>query len=102
MASQADQKEEEMQVFWTYIQGMLTNLETLSLERIHSMLKMFAMIGPGGGGGGGGPVAPAGTGKALTERPMGVDVAEPPPRTFACVPVTLLLLLLLAREATAL
>ncbi|XP_078739097.1 LOW QUALITY PROTEIN: anaphase-promoting complex subunit 2 [Lampetra fluviatilis] len=49
MASQADQKEEEMQVFWTYIQGMLTNLETLSLERIHSMLKMFAMIGPAGG-----------------------------------------------------
>ncbi|XP_075912272.1 anaphase-promoting complex subunit 2 [Petromyzon marinus] len=60
MASQADQKEEEMQVFWTYIQGMLTNLETLSLERIHSMLKMFAMIGPGGGGGGGGPRGGAG------------------------------------------
>ncbi|XP_006001484.1 anaphase-promoting complex subunit 2 [Latimeria chalumnae] len=45
-ASQADQKEEELQVFWTYIQAMLTNLESLSLERIHSMLKMFVMTGP--------------------------------------------------------
>ncbi|XP_075041569.1 anaphase-promoting complex subunit 2 [Mixophyes fleayi] len=46
MASQADQKEEEMQLFWTYIQAMLTNLESLPLERIHSMLKMFVMTGP--------------------------------------------------------
>ncbi|NWY96825.1 ANC2 protein, partial [Loxia curvirostra] len=46
MASQADQKEEELQLFWTYIQAMLTNLESLSLERIHSMLKMFVMTGP--------------------------------------------------------
>ncbi|KAH0615642.1 hypothetical protein JD844_005103, partial [Phrynosoma platyrhinos] len=46
MASQADQKEEELQVFWTYIQAMLTNLESLSLERIHSMLKLFVMTGP--------------------------------------------------------
>ncbi|XP_042334425.1 anaphase-promoting complex subunit 2 [Sceloporus undulatus] len=45
-ASQADQKEEELQVFWTYIQAMLTNLESLSLERIHSMLKLFVMTGP--------------------------------------------------------
>uniref|UniRef100_A0A8C5PE30 Anaphase-promoting complex subunit 2 n=1 Tax=Leptobrachium leishanense TaxID=445787 RepID=A0A8C5PE30_9ANUR len=43
MASQADQKEEELQLFWTYIQAMLTNLESLPLERIHSMLKMFVM-----------------------------------------------------------
>uniref|UniRef100_UPI00358E4051 anaphase-promoting complex subunit 2 isoform X2 n=1 Tax=Myxine glutinosa TaxID=7769 RepID=UPI00358E4051 len=49
-ASQADQRQEEMQVFWTYIQGMLTNLESLSLERIHSMLRMFAMMGPTNGG----------------------------------------------------
>ncbi|XP_068104761.1 anaphase-promoting complex subunit 2 [Hyperolius riggenbachi] len=46
MASQADQKEEELQLFWTYIQAMLTNLESLPLERIHSMLKMFVMNGP--------------------------------------------------------
>ncbi|XP_070811930.1 anaphase-promoting complex subunit 2 [Pituophis catenifer annectens] len=46
MASQADQKEEELQVFWTYIQAMLTNLECLSVERIHSMLKIFVMTGP--------------------------------------------------------
>ncbi|OCT66856.1 anaphase-promoting complex subunit 2 [Xenopus laevis] len=46
MASQADQKEEEMQLFWTYIQAMLTNLESLPLERIHTMLKMFVMTGP--------------------------------------------------------
>ncbi|XP_007427140.1 anaphase-promoting complex subunit 2, partial [Python bivittatus] len=46
MASQADQKEEELQLFWTYIQAMLTNLESLSLERIHSMLKIFVMTGP--------------------------------------------------------
>ncbi|XP_053552124.1 anaphase-promoting complex subunit 2 [Bombina bombina] len=46
MASQADQKEEELQLFWTYIQAMLTNLESLPLERIHSMLKMFVMTGP--------------------------------------------------------
>ncbi|XP_063172612.1 anaphase-promoting complex subunit 2 [Candoia aspera] len=46
MASQADQKEEELQLFWTYIQAMLTNLESLSLERIHSMLRIFVMTGP--------------------------------------------------------
>ncbi|XP_072840665.2 anaphase-promoting complex subunit 2 [Pogona vitticeps] len=46
MASQADQKEEELQLFWTYIQAMLTNLESLSLERVHSMLKIFVMTGP--------------------------------------------------------
>ncbi|KAF7241088.1 Anaphase-promoting complex subunit 2 [Varanus komodoensis] len=46
MASQADQKEEELQLFWSYIQAMLTNLECLSLERIHSMLKVFVMTGP--------------------------------------------------------
>lgn len=35
-----------LQLFWTYIQAMLTNLESLTLERIHSMLKMFVMTGP--------------------------------------------------------
>ncbi|XP_064089361.1 anaphase-promoting complex subunit 2-like [Macrobrachium nipponense] len=41
MASAQDQREEELQVFWSYIVGMLTNLDCLPLERIHSMLKMF-------------------------------------------------------------
>lgn len=32
-------------MFWSYIVGMLTNLESLTLERIHQMLKMFASQG---------------------------------------------------------
>lgn len=47
MASASDQREEELQVFWSYIVGMLTNLDSLPLERIHQMLKMFASYGPG-------------------------------------------------------
>lgn len=47
MASVSDQREEELQVFWSYIVGMLTNLDSLPLERIHQMLKMFASHGPG-------------------------------------------------------
>jgi len=47
MASASDQREEELQVFWSYIVGMLTNLDSLSLERIHQMLKMFASQGSG-------------------------------------------------------
>ena len=35
------------QVMWQFIVGMLTNLESLPLDRIHSMLMMFAMQGPG-------------------------------------------------------
>ena len=31
-----------LQMLWTYVNGMLTNMESQSLERIHSMLKMFA------------------------------------------------------------
>ena len=31
---------------WSFIVGMLTNLGQLPLERIHTMLKMFAMQGP--------------------------------------------------------
>ena len=46
MASAQDQREEELQVFWSYIVGMLTNLESMPLERIHQMLKMFASQGP--------------------------------------------------------
>lgn len=47
MASASDQREEELQVFWSYIVGMLTNLDSLPLERIHQMLKMFASNGQG-------------------------------------------------------
>lgn len=47
MASASEQREEELQVFWSYIVGMLTNLDSLPLERIHQMLKMFASHGPG-------------------------------------------------------
>ncbi|XP_066148403.1 anaphase-promoting complex subunit 2 [Euwallacea fornicatus] len=46
MASAKDQKEEELQNIWSYIIGMLMNLDSLSLERIHHMLKMFAFQGP--------------------------------------------------------
>ncbi|XP_032228390.1 anaphase-promoting complex subunit 2 isoform X2 [Nematostella vectensis] len=45
-ASVQQKREEELQVFWSYIVGMLTNLESLPLERIHSMLRIFAMQGP--------------------------------------------------------
>ena len=34
-----------LQVYWSYITHMLTNLGTLSLERIHSMLGMFGLQG---------------------------------------------------------
>lgn len=47
MASTHDQRECELQVFWSYIVGMLTNLDSLPLDRIHQMLKMFASQAPG-------------------------------------------------------
>lgn len=34
------------QLFWAYIQAMLTNLESMTLERIHTMLRMFVSSGP--------------------------------------------------------
>ena len=37
-----------LQMFWTYIVGMLSNLDSLPLERIHSVLRMFAMQGTSG------------------------------------------------------
>lgn len=46
MASAQEQREEELQVFWSYIVGMLTNLDSMPLERILQMLKMFALQGP--------------------------------------------------------
>uniref|UniRef100_A0AAG5DBB4 Anaphase-promoting complex subunit 2 n=1 Tax=Anopheles atroparvus TaxID=41427 RepID=A0AAG5DBB4_ANOAO len=42
MESASDQREEELQVFWSYIEAMLTNLDSLPLDRIHQMLKLFA------------------------------------------------------------
>ncbi|XP_017045172.1 anaphase-promoting complex subunit 2 [Drosophila ficusphila] len=42
MASASDQREEELQVFWSYIVGMLTNLDSMPIDRIHQMLKLFA------------------------------------------------------------
>lgn len=47
LASTHDQREGELQVFWSYIVGMLTNLDSLPLDRIHQMLKMFASQAPG-------------------------------------------------------
>uniref|UniRef100_A0A8C1FG76 Anaphase-promoting complex subunit 2 n=2 Tax=Cyprinus carpio TaxID=7962 RepID=A0A8C1FG76_CYPCA len=46
-ATQSEQREEKLQLFWAYIQAMLTNLESMTLERIHSMLRMFVAAGSG-------------------------------------------------------
>ncbi|CAB3385376.1 Hypothetical predicted protein [Cloeon dipterum] len=46
LASAHEQREGELQVFWSYIVGMLTNLDSMPLERIHQMLRMFASQGP--------------------------------------------------------
>ncbi|CAG0895375.1 unnamed protein product [Darwinula stevensoni] len=46
MASASDQHQEKLQVYWTYIMGMLTNIESLTLEKMHSMLRMFTLQGP--------------------------------------------------------
>lgn len=35
-----------LQLFWAYIHAMLTNLDSMPLERIHSMLRMFVATGP--------------------------------------------------------
>ncbi|XP_037078099.1 anaphase-promoting complex subunit 2-like [Pollicipes pollicipes] len=45
MTSTEDQKERDLEVFWNYIVGMLTNLASLPLERIQGMLRLFAMAG---------------------------------------------------------
>lgn len=42
--SETDQTIESMRVYWTFVQGMLTNLGSLPLDRIHSMLNMFAKV----------------------------------------------------------
>ena len=45
-ASSADQREEEFGMFWSYIMGMLTNLDSLPLERIYQTLRIFVTQGP--------------------------------------------------------
>ncbi|XP_031588116.1 anaphase-promoting complex subunit 2 [Oreochromis aureus] len=45
-ATQSEQREEKLQLFWAYVQAMLTNLDTMTLERIHTMLRMFVDTGP--------------------------------------------------------
>lgn len=45
VASSRETVNQELQVFWSYILGMLTNLGGLSLDRIHSMLRMFLLGG---------------------------------------------------------
>ncbi|KAL7057615.1 hypothetical protein AAHC03_016797 [Spirometra sp. Aus1] len=50
VASSRETVNQELQVFWSYILGMLTNLGGLSLDRIHSMLRMFALGGMGEAG----------------------------------------------------
>lgn len=44
--TQSEQREEKLQLFWAYIQAMLTNLDSMTLERIHTMLRMFVATGP--------------------------------------------------------
>ncbi|KAM4534967.1 anaphase-promoting complex subunit 2 [Fundulus diaphanus] len=44
--TQSEQREEKLQLFWAYIQAMLTNLDSMTLERIHSMLRLFVATGP--------------------------------------------------------
>ncbi|XP_057716916.1 anaphase-promoting complex subunit 2 [Corythoichthys intestinalis] len=46
IAMQTQQREEKMQLFWAYVQAMLTNLECMTLERIHSLLRLFVATGP--------------------------------------------------------
>jgi anaphase-promoting complex subunit 2 len=42
-ASSRDQREAELSIFWSYIMAMLTNFDSLPIERIHQMLRIFAM-----------------------------------------------------------
>ena len=39
------EQDDALQIYWSYVVGMLTNLEALSVERIHQMLKMFTLQG---------------------------------------------------------
>ncbi len=42
-ASILDEREEKLTVLWSFIVNMLNNLNSLPLERIHTMLQMFAI-----------------------------------------------------------
>ncbi|MCO5567286.1 hypothetical protein L7F22_020976 [Adiantum nelumboides] len=46
VASMEDQIQQEMNVYESYVLGMLTNFEALPLDRIHNMLKMFVSDPP--------------------------------------------------------
>lgn len=39
------QRDQELEVLWSYILGMLSNLDSLPLERIHAMLRIFVEDG---------------------------------------------------------
>jgi anaphase-promoting complex subunit 2 len=41
LQTEAQQRAERMRVYWTYVEGMLTNLGALRLERIHEILRTF-------------------------------------------------------------
>lgn len=43
ITSAQDEKEEKQTLYWSFIVNMLQNLNSLTLERIHQMLQMFAM-----------------------------------------------------------
>ena len=45
LASAADEKEKEMDVYWSYVVGMLTNLGACPIDRIHQMLGVFVQHG---------------------------------------------------------
>lgn len=44
--TQSEQREKKLQLFWAYIQAMLINLDSMTLDRIHSMLQKFIATGP--------------------------------------------------------
>lgn len=46
VASMEDQWQQEMNVYESYVIGMLTNFDSLPLDRIHNMLKMFVSDPP--------------------------------------------------------
>lgn len=46
VASMEDQLQQEMNVYESYVLGMLTNFDALPLDRIHNMLKMFVSDPP--------------------------------------------------------
>ncbi|RWS23068.1 anaphase-promoting complex subunit 2-like isoform X2, partial [Leptotrombidium deliense] len=45
-SQQRETEEAKFKVYWSFIENMLTNLNSLPLERIHTMLQMFALQNP--------------------------------------------------------